>query len=131
MNKKQVEKTLGITTFICLLLPFFAFESHHDCMYDECYKIFYNDRFGMCIEATIDEICKTICVAWFFVFIWSALVFSNDKNAISPFVVIGILIAFSFLMAFIDPAKWCFALSLLPSVVLFAIAIVVDKNGEP
>lgn len=130
MNNKQLEKTFIITTFICLLLPFFALESHHNCMYDECYKIFYNDRFGMCIEATIDEICKTICVAWFCVFIWSALVFSNDKNAISPFVVIGFLIAFSFLMAFVDPSKLWIALSLLPSAILLIISIFIDKKME-
>lgn len=126
--KKRSTPFLAIGFLIVVSLPIFAIKSHHNCMYDECYCIYYDGGFGVCVENAINNIYKSIAVLWYPVIMISCMVLSKYKTALSPFVVIVMLIALSIWGAFIDPAKWMFVVSLLPSTILLIVASIIDNH---
>lgn len=133
-NKKEyTEKILAGILFATMFLPLIALsncKSHHNCYYDECMRVFNNDKFGVCVEKGIDDICFTIAILWNIIMIGSSMVFQIDKNAISPFVVMALFIAMSIGLSLIDPAKWMFVFSLLPSFVLYIIGVAIDSKNQ-
>lgn len=126
MKKSFLTKILAIVLFCSMILPMLALNSHHDCHYDECMYIFYNDKVGVCVENAIDTACFAIAVGIWFLVYGGLFICSKNKNAISPFIIIGLVIAFVVFLAFIDPAKWIFVISLLPSFSVMIIAAYID-----
>lgn len=56
------------------------------------------------------------------------MVVQKDNNTMSPLVIMGLIIVLSIYLAFVDPSKWMFALSLIPSFVLFIIIMTIDNK---
>jgi uncharacterized membrane protein YjjP (DUF1212 family) len=77
----------------------------------------------MCVREAIDELYWVIAFVWMFVIYGSCMILYHKKNALSPFVIIGMIIALSIWGAFVDPSKWKFVLALIPSVVLIIIGL--------
>lgn len=132
MKKKRdrVTKILAIALLVSMCLPILAVNIHHDCRYDECFRIFHNDKIGMCVEKVIDNTYSVIAIVWVFSVFGGLMILQKYKNALSPFVVMGLLIAFAVSGAFIDPAKWIFVIALLPSLAIAIIAVVVDNKRQ-
>lgn len=130
MNKKLLQNIVGGFTFVSICLPLLFLKSYHDCRYDKCFRLFHNDRMGMCVEKAIDDMYMAIAVAWSFVIYGSAIVLSKNINSISPFVIIGFIIILSSYGAFIDPNKWLSAIALLPSTIGLIIATYLDSKEE-
>lgn len=128
--KAKIENILGIATFISLFLPIICLKRHHNCMHDECLYIFYNGKLGMCIEDAIDDMFLIIAILWWFVVFGSAMILKNRKNALSPVVIIGLLIGQAAFGAFIDPAKWRFVIALLLSAALFITGVFIDVKKQ-
>jgi hypothetical protein len=128
MAKYNLQNLFGIAFFAFMALPIIAFNSHHDCHYDECFRIYYNDRVGGCVEKAIDDLYSVIIVVWWFSIYGAMIVWSKQKNAVSPFVIIGILIGLAVFGAFIAPAKWTFVIALLPSLAILVTAVVIDNK---
>lgn len=99
-------------------------------MYDECLYILYDGKLGVCIEDAIDDMLLIIAILWFFVAIGYGIIKNNKKNAISPFVIIGLLIGQSAFAAFIDPAKLGFVIALSLSATLFTICAFIDSKNK-
>ena len=117
-NKKISWKNFaGYCCFASIFFPIIVAANcihHHNCEYaDECMRIFSNDHLGVCVEKAMDDLCLVISVSVFFVVIGSSLVWPKIKNAVSPIVVMGLIVAISVFMARIDPAKWAVVFSLL------------------
>lgn len=66
---------------------------------------------------------------WFIV-LGSAFVWSKRINAVSPFVAMFLTELFAVFLAFIDPAKWLFAGSLLIPYILVTIAYNLDNKQK-
>lgn len=116
MKKIRWENIIGKICFASMFFPLMIGANcthHHNCRYDECMRIFSNDHLGVCVEKAMDDLCLVISVSVFFVVIGSSLVWSKIKNAVSPIVVMGLIVAISVFMARIDPAKWAVVFSLL------------------
>lgn len=108
--------------------PLLFTKSHHDCRYNECFKIFYEGRLGICVEKAIDNACMAIAVLMYFIIYGSALVLSKNKNAFSPFVVMAMVFALVVFIAFIDPSKWKFVIAIsIPMVILIGATIYDNK----
>lgn len=123
---KTIDKILGIATYISLFVPVAMFEKHHNCDYDVCLIIHTSGGAGACIERTIDTVCGGLIVVWFIVINIGAIVLNKCNNAISPFVVAALIIIIAIVLACMDPSKWKFALSLIPSFVLLIICTCID-----
>lgn len=131
--KKNTEKILSGILLATIFLPLIALsncKSHHNCYYDECMRVFNNGKYGICVEKGIDDICLTIAILWYPIILGSCMVFQIDKNAISPFVVMALFIAMSIGLSLVDPAKWMFVFSLLPSFVLYIIVVAIDSKNQ-
>lgn len=125
---KRHLKRLAIFFLCSIALPFLTVNSHHDCGYDECIHLFYKGKLGDCVESSIDLICFAIATFTFFWAIGSLIIFSKSKNAISPFIIMILVILFAVFLALIDPSKWIFVISLLPSLILITIAVHIDSK---
>lgn len=130
MNKNLKEKILAILTYASLFLPTISINSHHDCKYDDCFRIFFNGRLGICVEDAIDSLFVSIAVLWWFIIIGGSLVLSKNIHSSTPFVVIGLFIALAVLGALLDPAKWRFVIFLLLSAGLFAASVICDTKNQ-
>lgn len=128
MKKNFPMKILAIILFCSMILPMLALKSHHDCHYDDCMRVSYNDKVGVCVENAIDTACFVIAVGIWFLVYGGSLICSKNKNAISPFIIMGLVITFAIFLAFIDPAKWMFAISLLPSFSIMIIVAYIDRK---
>lgn len=131
MNTKQrklISKILGTLTLISCFIPCVTFKSHHDCTYDDCYRVFYHGNVGLCIEYAIDKMFLVIISLWYFAIIGGALILRKNKNSVSPFVFMGSLILLAVFGSLIDPAKWTCTVSLIVSFVLFIMSSVVDDK---
>lgn len=129
MKKSFLTKILVIILFFCsMVLPMLTLKSHHNCHYDECMCVFYNDKVGVCVEKAIDTACLAIAIIWFFLVHGVLLICSKNRNAISPFIIMELIIAFVVFLAFIDPAKWIFVISLLLSFSVLKIAAYIDDK---
>lgn len=122
--KKILDKILSVIFFISMFLPIFFINPHHDCKSDECIKIFYNEKFGTCIEGAIDSLCFAIAVGVWFIVIATTIIWSKKIEAFSPIVFMVLTELLAIYLAFIDPSKWGFAVSLL---LPFVITIIVGK----
>lgn len=120
--------TLAIILFISLYLPIFAVNKHHDCLYDDCMKIFVDGKLGICVEKTIDNMCGVIGVGMWFSIVGGLMVISKNRNAISPYIITLLLIVFAVILAFLDPSKWLFVASLLPSFIFMVVIVVMDDK---
>lgn len=125
---ERISKILGALTFISCVLPCITFKSHHDCTYDDCYRVFYHGNVGLCVEYAIDKMFHVIVVLWYFAIIGGALILNKSKNSVSPFVFMSSLILCAVGGSLIDPAKWICTISLIVSFVLFIVSNVVDKR---
>lgn len=125
-QQKLISNILGTLTFISCFLPCITFKSHHDCTYDDCYRVFYHGNVGLCVEYAIDKMFHVIVVLWWFAIMGGALILSKSKNAVSPFVFMSTLILFAVFGAVIDPAKWICTMSFIVSFILFIISSVFD-----
>lgn len=121
-------KILAVAMCGTMFLPFCFLRSHHDCRYDECFRIFYNDKMGVCVENAIDNICSAISIAWWFITIGGLIVLNKNKSAVSPFVIMGLTIILAVSLSFVDPAKWVFVLSLLPSLAIMITVVIIDSR---
>lgn len=130
MNKNLKEKILAILTYASLFLPIISINSHHDCKYDDCFRIFFNGRLGICVENAIDSLFGTMAVLWWFIIIGGSLVLSKNVHSLTPFVGIGLFIALAVLGALLDPAKWRFVIVLLLSAGLFAALVIFDSKNQ-
>lgn len=131
IKREKIENILGGLTYFSMLVPMFCLSDNgHDCMYDECIKIWANDNFGLCIEKTINDLCIFLAgFCWPCTLIGGSLIISKNKNAISPFFFMMILIAVSVFAALLDPAKWRFVIaSLFPAGLFITCAIFDSKN---
>ena len=130
--KKHIENILAIICFASMCLPIIFLNKHHDCRYDdECLKIWHDGYLGICVEKAIDNICVAIAVMWWFIIYGSSLVLNKEKNALSPFVIIGLVFALAFFLAFVDPSKWKFVIALFVSMALFITCVFFDsKKGK-
>lgn len=125
LKDRKMEKVLGIATYISMFTPFlFLSNNGHKCEYDDCMMIFYDDKFGCCIQKGINDLCLLLATMWSFAVVGGALVLSKNKSAISPFLFIGVLLAISVFAALLDPSKWHFVLaSSIPTVMFTSCAI--------
>lgn len=130
MNKNLKEKILAVLTYASLFLPIISINSHHDCKYDDCFRIFFNGRLGICVEDAIDSLFSTMAVLWWFVITGGSLVISKNIHSSTPFVVIGLFIALAVFGALLDPAKWRFVIFLLLSAGLFAVSVIFDTKNQ-
>ncbi len=132
MKKDIKEKILAGAMFGAMFLPTVSlavYKSQHDCNYDECMRIFYNGRFGACIEDAINNVSLAITILWYPVIIVSSSVLQNNKNAIFPFFVMALAIVLSIGISLVDPAKWPFVLYLVVSFVIFSIAVACNNKN--
>lgn len=129
MNEKRT-LILAIMMLISICLPYFFIDSGHDCRYDDCFRIYYNGKVGICVEKAINYLYNAIGVIWQFSIFGSLMVLDKQKNAISPFVILGLLLSLSVFGAFVDCSKWRFVLSLLPSLAIITIAVVIDSKEK-
>lgn len=89
-------------------------------MDDECMRIYYKDRLGICVLGSINDLCLFLAVAWSFVIAGGALVVSKRKDAASPHALVLTLLSCCMYSAMLDPSKWPFAIaSLVPSIFFF------------
>lgn len=128
-KKDKLVNILGAAVILSLLLPVIGLRFHHDCRYDECFRIFYKGRLGICVENAVDKMFRFLAVLWYCVIMGSALVLSKNRDATSPWIIIGVIIALAVFGAFIDPAKWLFVIALLPSLTLFMALVAVDSRN--
>jgi Ca2+/Na+ antiporter len=82
----------------------------------------------MCVEKAINELCATMAVLWVFVLFISAIAINNNKDIISPYVFMLMMLVLAFFIAFIDPSKWSFAFALLTTIALFITSIIYDNK---
>lgn len=127
-RESLVMKILGVGLLISMILPMLALNSHHDCHHDKCMCVFYNGELGVCVENAIDTACTVIAVSIYFLVIGGLIICSKIKSTISPFIILGLVIVFAVFLAFIDPAKWLFVISLLPSFTIMIIAVSIDRK---
>ncbi len=125
----RIENVLAALGYASMFLPVFFMNKHHNCHYeDECLRIWYEGKLGVCVEDAIDNLCLTISVFWWFIIIAGCLILNKYKNAISPFVVISMVLALALFIAFIDPSKWKFFIALSISATIFIIAAIYDSK---
>lgn len=132
MKASRIDKMISILFLSSLFLPIIAYSNceHHDCMNDECMRIFYRGKVGICVESAIDTMCLAMAVGVWFIAYGSAIVWSKQKNAVSPFVIMALIELFAVYLAFVDPSKWLFAISMLIPFVIVAIAERIDNKRE-
>lgn len=129
MRKDKLLKVLAIALFISLLFPMFTIKSNHYCDYnEECLCIYYNGKVGDCVQTSIDGLYTGIMLIWYFAIIGGAVILNKQKNAISPFVIMGLLFGLAIWGTCIDPAKWKFVIALLPSLIIFVTAVAIDRK---
>lgn len=128
MRKKKFWSIYAIFLSITLILPILVLEKHHNCEHDDCFRIYYDDRVGMCVEKALDDMYFFIAIFWASVFYGSALLLSKTPNYICPFVIILLILLLSIYGALIDPSKWLFVISLFPSTILFGVAVWLDRK---
>ncbi len=128
MKGKQIDKIISILFLLSLFLPIIAYSNceHHDCMNDECMRIFYRGKLGICLESAIDTMCMAMAVGVWFIAYGSAFIWSKQKNAVSPFVIMALIEILAVYLAFMDPSKWLFAVSMLIPFVIVTIAEAID-----
>lgn len=133
-NKKRIENIVALLLFATPFLPVFSINNHHDCRteIDECLHLHYFHKhdfvYGDCVIEAVDKLYFAIAILWYMVIYGSCIVFYHNTNTISPYVVIALIIAVSVWGTFIDPAKWMFVVSLLPSLFLLIMAHILDKK---
>lgn len=130
MKEERLVKVLGIIGFISLLLPFAMLKSHHNCNYDKCLRIFAEGNLGVCVKKAINDLCLAVSILWFIAVMGGSMILEKCKNSVSPFVFMVSLIALATFAAFMDPSKWTFAISLLPSFAIIIILCVIDKRNK-
>lgn len=132
MKGRRIDKMISILFLSSLFLPIIAYSfcNHHDCMNDECMRIFYRGKLGICVESAIDTMCLAMAVGVWFITYGSAIVWSKQKNAVSPLVVMALIELFAVYLAFVDPSKWLFAISMLIPFVIVTIARSIDDKRE-
>ena len=132
MKTRRIDKMISILFLSSLFLPIIAYSNceFHDCMNDECMRIFYRGKLGICVESAIDTMCLAMAVGVWFIAYGSAIVWSKQKNAVSPFVIMALIELFAVYLAFVDPSKWLFAISMLIPFVIVAIAERIDNKRE-
>lgn len=132
MKGKRIDKMISILFWSSLFLPIIAYSNceHHDCKNDECMRIFYQGKLGICVESAIDTMCLAMAVGVCFIAYGSALVWSKQKNAVSPFVIMALIELFAVYLAFVDPSKWLFAVSMLIPFIIVTIARSIDDKRE-
>lgn len=130
MKGRRIEKMISILFFSSLFLPIIVYFNckHHDCLNNDCMKIFYRGKLGMCVENAIDTIYLAMAVGVWFIAYGSVIVWSKQKNAISPFVVMALVELLAVYLAFVDPSKWLFAISMLIPFVIAIIASIDNKK---
>lgn len=128
--KAKIENILGFATFISLFLPLICLNHHHNCMHDECMYIYCNGRLGLCVEDAIDDMFLTIAILWWFAVYGGGIILNKRRNAVSPFVIMGLLIGQAVFGAFMDPGKWGFVIALSVSAMFFIISVTVDGKNK-
>ena len=99
-------------------------------MNDECMRIFYRGKLGICVENAIDTMCLTMTIGVWFIAYGSTIVWSKQKNTVSPFVIMALIELLAVYLAFVDPSKWLFAISMLIPFVIVTIARSIDNKRE-
>lgn len=127
MKLDKVIGTLGIVFFFSMWLSCLFIEHHHDCHEDECLRIWYEGRLGICVERAIDNMCNAISFLLPFVVCGGALVLSKNRNASSPFVVMAIVLALAVCIALIDPSKWKFVIAISVPMLILVGASIYDR----
>lgn len=132
MKGKRIDKMISILFLSSLFLPIIAYSNciHHDCSNDECMRIFYRGKLGICVESAIDAMCLAMAVGVWFIAYGSAIVWSKQKNAVSPFVIMSLIELLAVYLAFVDPSKWLFAASMLIPFIIVTIARSIDNKRE-
>lgn len=130
MKTRLVDKMISILFLSSLFLPIIAYCEHHDCMNDECMRIFYRGKLGICVESAIDTICLAMAVGVWFISYGSAIVWSKQKNAVSPFVIMALIELLAVYLAFVDHSKWLFATSMLIPFVIVTIAGSIENKRK-
>jgi hypothetical protein len=130
MKREQLIKALGISCFLSLFLPYTTLSIRHNCTYDKCLLIYRAGDIGECVEKSIDNLYLIISILWFITIMGGAMILQKNKNAISPFVFMVALIGASAYGASMDPSKWSFVISLLPSFVIVIILAAIDNRNR-
>lgn len=97
-------------------------------MDDECLRVFYNGKLGLCIEKVIDDMFLTIAILWWLAVCGGGIILNKRRNAVSPFVIIGLLIGQAVFGAFMDPGKWGFVIALSISAVIAITGMLFDSE---
>lgn len=132
MKTRRIDKMISILFLSSLFLPIIVYSNceHHDCMNDECMRIFYRGKLGICVENAIDTMCLTMTIEVWFIAYGSTIVWSKQKNTVSPFVIMALIELLAVYLAFVDPSKWLFAISMLIPFVIVTIARSIDNKRE-
>lgn len=132
MKTRRIDKMISILFLSSLFLPIIAYSNckHHDCTNDNCMRIVYHDKLGICVESAIDNMCLTMAIGVWFISYGSAIVWSKQKNAVSPFVIIALIELLAVFLAFVDPSKGLFAISMLIPFAIVAIARSIDSRRK-
>lgn len=124
MKFESKEKALGIAAFASLFLPLFFFRKSHNCHYDDCIRIFYDGDLGLCIKNAIDNACLVLSIIWFVLMIGGVMV--KELQYIKT----AMAFLFGIFLAFLDPGKWMFVISFIPSMIMFAVCNELDKRNK-
>lgn len=130
MKTRRIDNMISILFLLSLFLPIIAYFNckHHDCINDECMRIFYRGKLGICVENAIDTTCLTMAIGVWFIAYGSAIVWSKQKNTVSPIVIMALIELLAVYLAFVDPSKWLFAISMLIPFVIITIARSIDNR---
>ena len=129
MKKLSITSVLELAFLPSLCLPLIASKSPHDCRYDECYHIFYNGKFGMCVERAVDNMFFLMAILWLFTMYGALIIWNKRKDAVSPFAVTGFIIVLSVCGAIVDPSKWSFVVALIPSLGILITGFIIDSRN--
>lgn len=137
LNKKKlwINRILVFLFFASIFVPISICGNcinHHYCdgYDDDCMMIYYEGELGTCVYKAMDDICIIIVCILFFVMVGSAYVWEKRKEALSPFVVMGIIVLIAFQVADIDPSKWMFAISMIFPFVVMILIFVINQNSK-
>lgn len=130
--KERTEKIAAWCTFASLFLPILCYRNNgHNCMWDECMKIFYEGDLGCCVLKFANDACMVLAVAWWFAIVEGAIIVTHSKTVpLSVFVFIAVLLACGVFLAMLDPSKWLFAIASLVPAVQFTVCVWFDDRKK-
>jgi hypothetical protein len=130
MSLGKVLKYCAVASFFLPVL--FLRSNGHNCEWRDCMKICYKGDLGCCVMKATDDACSLLGASWFFVIFIGAAVWEKAKNkdAMSPFVFMALLLACDVFMACLDASKWPFVYATAVSAVLFVAWVRIERMDE-